>query len=397
MTATLDRRLLKDALDCFKLSSDITASSTGLLRLMPGKVAASAAGTCITVTDARLTELPECVVPYQALATVINAIDDRHIDIDLQGTELLISWMNGRTRIPLAWFEHAAPLIPDAPMVGGFQPHEWQTVVEITEAADWKAKGGIAQLENIQIHRDTDTVTVTATDRYRAARAIFPIEVVDEPTPNPGLFNAATVINFDQLLRHLGQESATVFVGWTHLDYAAGINPSMTLHSHLGGFMVTLTQYRDIGPFASVDSLLTHPEGLHRAQFNTKRLRKTLDLMTRYPAGLYEWHCADGVATIVDRAIEAAGGYHSTQAVPGPGSHGQGHLELKLPYTGDMPDCVTIHPRFLVDGIKHLTTDTITIGWSERSKPLFINPDEAQRTYVIAPINALANAAQVNP
>ncbi len=337
------------------------------------------------------------LVSARTLADVVKALPKNadRVDVGTDGSRLTVSAGTRRYTLPTMPAEDYPTVPARAPHVG---------TVDVSTFADRVARVTVAAgrddtlpvLTGVSVTLDASGVTLWTTDRYRLATAVVPWAPVDGLDPVAVLPHARTLADAVKFIGGAAGKASG------RLDVGAVAGISAGPDARTGRFTLswgpyTLTLDTLDGEFPRVSALLPDGYGA-RATVTAKALTESVKAV----AVVAEKATPVRLTVDPDEMIIAAGGTEDASAsdtVPCEITTGT-FTENGTAYTLAAGFMIAFNHAYLLDGIKVIGTDRLTVAVTDPKRPAVLDALDADGPavrYLIMPVRTGADAGEPVP
>lgn len=302
---------------------------------------------------AEISEPGTIAVAGRLIAEIVNTLPNKPVDLQVEGTKVLLSCSSSRFELPLIPLDDY-PQLPELPEVTGTaDPALFAEAVTQVAAAAGK-DDTLPMLTGVHIDIQGSEVHLAATDRFRLALRSFEWDPSTPSVEAKLLVPAKSLLDNARTLDSGLNEPIQIAVG---ADGQIGSDGLFGMHA---ANRETTTRMLD-AEFPNIQPLLP----------KTHTSMASLDI-----APLQE--AIRRVSLVTDRNAQIRMEFSEGQVIlSAGGTNDSGHAEESLPCTFTGRDSLTIafNPGYLKDGLAVVNTDRVVFGFTEPSRPAILIPE----------------------
>ncbi|HZK32497.1 MAG TPA: DNA polymerase III subunit beta [Corynebacterium sp.] len=302
---------------------------------------------------AEISEPGTIAVAGRLIAEIVNTLPNKPVDLQVEGTKVLLSCGSSRFELPLIPLDDY-PQLPDLPEVTGTVNPELfaEAVTQVAAAAG--RDDTLPMLTGVHVEIDGPHVKLAATDRFRLALRTFEWAPTHPEVQAKLLVPAKSLLDNARTLDGGLNEPIQIAVGASDQIGSDGL---FGMHA---GNRETTTRMLD-AEFPNIQPLLP----------------KTHTSMASIDIGPLQ-EAIRRVSLVADRNAQIRMEFSEGQVIlSAGGTNDAGHAEEALPcaFTGRDALTIAFNPGYLKDGLSVITTDRVVFGFTEPSRPAILIPE----------------------
>ena len=304
------------------------------------------------VVAAEIAEPGRIAVAGKLISEIVAVLPNKPVQLEVDDSIVLLTCGSSRFELPLIPLDDY-PQLPELPeTTGHIDPALFEKAVNQVASAAGK-DDTLPMLTGIHLVISGETVTLTATDRFRLAQRIFEWEPVNPSVEAKVLVPARSLQDNARTLETSPGEQVEIALG---TGDAVGADGLIGLHSQS---RETTTRLLD-AEFPNVAPLLP--------KFHTSMASIEI-------APLQE--AIKRVSLVADRNAQIRMEFSPGQVVLSAGGSDSGHAEEILPCAFNGADSLMIafNPGYLKDGLSVVGTNRVVFGFTEPSRPAILIPE----------------------
>ncbi len=313
--------------------------------------------------SAKVIEKGSVAVPFQVFSQIIQNLSSERVNLELSESSLLITTDNYRAKISIAPKDDF-PIIPSV----SDETHTFscENIVMLDALSSVMPACQISdirpELSGILFKYADETVKLAATDSFRLAEKTIPQKQITSTASEDESF-IIPLKTIQEVVRIFSQEKDDLIISFDK-NQVLFKTPTTSLISRL--IEGTFPDYTTIIPQESSTRTVVNKNDL------TSALKLTSSLSNRL----------NEVRFVVDQKNKNITIFSATQ------EFGENEYILPAKTEGEKVEIV-FNWRFVLDGIKSITSDDITIGFSGEEKPSIVRSSQDKTfIYIIMPIKS---------